>query len=83
MEQNERFCQACGMPISERDVNVASEQYCAWCSDADGNLKPWEEAVNGLAEFLDSWQKVGSEEARKRAKRYLTAMPAWAHKADE
>lgn len=42
MEQNERFCQACGMPISERDVNVASEQYCAWCSDADGNLKPWE-----------------------------------------
>lgn len=83
MEQNERFCQACGMPISERDVNVASEQYCAWCSDAEGNLKPWEEAVNGLAEFLDSWQKVGTEEAQKRAKRYLTAMPAWAHKADE
>ncbi|WP_174507760.1 zinc ribbon domain-containing protein [Klebsiella oxytoca] len=83
MEQNERFCQACGMPISERDVNIASEQYCAWCSDAEGNLKPWGEAVNGLAEFLDSWQKVGTEEARKRAKRYLTAMPAWAHKADE
>ncbi|HFT1605441.1 TPA: hypothetical protein ACTXAG_005765, partial [Klebsiella oxytoca] len=48
-----------------------------------GNLKPWEEAVSGLASFLDSWQKVGPEEAQKRAKRYLTAMPAWAHKADE
>ncbi|HHO6721414.1 TPA: hypothetical protein ACRVO6_004733, partial [Escherichia coli] len=35
------------------------------------------------ASFLDSWQKVGPEEATKRAKRYLTAMPAWAHKADE
>ncbi|MGG2077042.1 zinc ribbon domain-containing protein [Lelliottia nimipressuralis] len=83
MSQHEQFCQACGMPISERDVNIASEQYCAWCSDAEGNLKPWDEAVNGLAEFLDSWQKVGPEEAKKRAKRYLTAMPAWAHKADE
>lgn len=46
-------------------------------------LKPWEDAVSGLASFLDSWQKVGPEEARKRAKRYLTAMPAWAHKAEE
>ncbi|HHL6201338.1 TPA: hypothetical protein ACQ8LL_005602, partial [Klebsiella pneumoniae] len=27
--------------------------------------------------------KVGVAESRKRAKRYLTAMPAWAHKADE
>jgi len=50
---------------------------------ATGNLKSWEEAVSGLASFLDSWQKVGPEEAQKRAKRYLTAMPAWAHKADE
>lgn len=83
MSQHEQFCQACGMPISERDVNIASEQYCAWCSDAEGNLKSWDEAVNGLAEFLDSWQKVGPKEAQKRAKRYLTAMPAWAHKADE
>lgn len=32
--------------------------------------------------FIDSWQKVGPEEAHKRAKRYLTAMPAWAHKAE-
>ncbi|HHL0411283.1 TPA: hypothetical protein ACQZ9C_005506, partial [Klebsiella pneumoniae] len=48
-----------------------------------GNLKSWEEAVSGLAAFLDAWQKVGVAESRKRAKRYLTAMPAWAHKADE
>ncbi|AHY12115.1 MULTISPECIES: zinc ribbon domain-containing protein [Citrobacter] len=82
MTEHERFCQACGMPISGSDANVASNQYCTWCSDADGNLKSWDEAVAGLAAFLDSWQKVGPEEARIRAKRYLTAMPAWAHKAD-
>ncbi|WP_407257386.1 hypothetical protein [Klebsiella pneumoniae] len=51
--------------------------------DSDGNLKSWEEAVSGLAAFLDAWQKVGVAESRKRAKRYLTAMPAWAHKADK
>ncbi|CAM8035224.1 TPA: hypothetical protein U1771_001277 [Escherichia coli] len=83
MSQHEQFCQACGMPMSAPDAQSASDKYCAYCSDSNGNLKPWEEAVSGLASFLDSWQKVGPEEAQKRAKRYLTAMPAWAHKADE
>lgn len=83
MSQQEQFCQACGMPMSAADAQGASDKYCAYCSDAEGHLKSWEEAVSGLAEFLDSWQKVGAEEARKRAKRYLTAMPAWAHKADD
>lgn len=83
MTQHESFCQACGMPMSSPDAQGASDKYCAYCSDSDGNLKSWEEAVSGLAAFLDSWQKVGVAESRKRAKRYLTAMPAWAHKADE
>ena len=81
MTQHERFCQACGMPMSAPDAQGASDKYCAYCSDSDGNLKSWEEAVSGLAAFLDAWQKVGVAESRKRAKRYLTAMPAWAHKS--
>ena len=83
MTQQERFFQACGMLMSAPDAQGASDKYCAYCSDADGNLKSWEEAISGLAGFLDSWQKGGEDESRKRAKRYLTAMPAWAHKADE
>lgn len=83
MTQHERFCQACGMPMSAPDAQGSSDKYCAYCSDSDGHLKSWDEAVSGLAAFLDSWQNVGEEESRKRAKRYLTAMPAWAHKADE
>ncbi|WP_409071506.1 hypothetical protein [Klebsiella pneumoniae] len=43
--------------------NGYGRKYCAYCR-----------AVSGLAAFLDAWQKVG--ESRKRAKRYLTAMPA-------
>lgn len=83
MSQHEQFCQACGMPMSIPGAKGVSDDYCAYCSDAEGKLKPWEEAVTGLAAYLDSWQKVGPEESLKRAKRYLTAMPAWAHKADE
>ncbi|HBM2921375.1 TPA: hypothetical protein LVK99_005537, partial [Klebsiella michiganensis] len=75
MSQQERFCQACGMPMSAGEAKSASEEYCAWCCDSEGKLKSWEDAVSGLAEFLDSWQKVGPAEARKRAMRYLTAMP--------
>lgn len=52
MSQHEQFCQACGMPMSAPDAHSASDQYCAYCSDSNGNLKPWEEAVSGLASFL-------------------------------
>lgn len=54
MSQHEQFCQACGMPMSAPDAHSASDQYCAYCSDSNGNLKPREEAVSGLASFLDS-----------------------------
>lgn len=54
MTQQERFCQACGMLMSAPDAQGASDKYCAYCSDADGNLKSWEEAISGLAGFLDS-----------------------------
>ena len=68
MSQHEQFCQACGMPMSAPDARSASDKYCAYCSDSNGNLKPWEEAVSGLASFLDSLAKSRpgrSTEARK------------------
>lgn len=41
MTQHEQFCQACGIPMSAPDAQGASEKYCAYCSDSDGNLKSW------------------------------------------
>lgn len=61
MTQHERFYPACGMPMSAPDAHSASDHYCAYCSDGDGNLKFWEEAVSVLASFLDSWRRVGTE----------------------
>ncbi|BBE79877.1 MULTISPECIES: zinc ribbon domain-containing protein [Phytobacter] len=81
MSQHEACCHSCGMPLSAPDALGPSDKYCKYCTDSEGNLKSWEEAVAGLAGYLDSWQHVGPEESRKRAVRYLTAMPAWADKA--
>lgn len=83
MSSLNQFCQSCGLPLSAPEAQGGNEKYCAYCCNSDGNLKSWEETLSGLTEFLDSWQQVGQEEAQKRAKRYLTAMPAWAHKADD
>ena len=40
--------------MSAPDAQGASDKYCAYCSDSDGNLKSREEAVSGLAAFLDA-----------------------------
>ncbi|UMB75899.1 hypothetical protein FXN80_17710 [Dickeya fangzhongdai] len=63
MSQHEKFCQACGIPMSAPDAHSASDQYCAYCCDSNGNLKTWEEAVSGFASFLECWQKVGLKSA--------------------
>lgn len=81
MPYTEQYCHSCGIPLSVPDARGASDKYCVYCTDSEGNLKSWDDAVSGLAQHLDSWQKVGNEEARKRAIRYLTSMPAWADRA--
>ena len=81
MSHTESHCHSCGMPLSAPEARGPSDKYCVWCTDSEGLLKSWEEAVSGLAQYLDSWQHVGNEEARKRAVRYLTSMPAWADRA--
>ena len=49
------------------DAHSASDKYCAYCSDDEGRLKSWEEAVTGLASFLDSLIP-GKKSARKKHK---------------
>jgi len=56
-----------------------AEDYCKYCTDERGNLKPREEIQRGIAEWLKSWQPdVNDEEAVIRAEHYMEAMPACA-----
>jgi len=76
------FCYSCGVPLELPGMAGKTPNYCSYCTDEEGKLKPWEEVLLGTAGYLASWQpNLTPEMARERAIRYLTAMPAWADKA--
>lgn len=55
-----------------------SDEYCRFCVDEEGKLRPREEVEEKIAEWLMHWQHVDAAEARIRAKHYMCAMPTWA-----
>ena len=56
----------------------AEGQYCEYCTDESGALKPREEVREGLAAWLSSFAPEKSADFRARADHYMAAMPAWA-----
>ncbi len=73
---NARFCQSCGMPLPEND----QADYCRYCTDENGKLKPREAVREGIAAWLEQFTPDRKADFRKRADSYLNAMPAWAEK---
>jgi hypothetical protein len=64
-------CQSCAMPI-------ASGRYCQYCTDAQGNLQPFEERFARMVAWMARQQPALSrEEAERRTLAYLAEMPAW------
>lgn len=62
------------------DFKGPAENYCVYCTDSDGNLKPRQEVKMGIAQWLKGWQPGLSEEAAiDRADKFMQAMPAWAN----
>ena len=64
-------CESCGMPIE-------SGRYCTYCTDAEGNLQPFEERF----ERMVAWQarrdpSAGREELERATRAYMATMPAW------
>jgi hypothetical protein len=56
-----------------------ADDYCKYCTDEQGNLRPREEILRGAADWLKSWSPgLDDETALKRAEHYLQAMPEWA-----
>ena len=53
-----------------------SSRYCAYCTDEQGTLKPYEVALEGMKQFIIS-TGVSEEEALKTAKENMAKMPAW------
>ena len=77
-----KICESCGMPMKKAEdfggQNIGNK-YCRYCTDNEGNLKPFEEKLNDFKEFIMKTNDFGEEQAFKIAKENLLKMPAWQH----
>jgi hypothetical protein len=56
-----------------------AQTLCRFYTDEQGKLKKKKEVRAGIARWMQSWQPdLDDKAARRRAKRYMRAMPAWA-----
>ncbi|MCW8848428.1 MAG: zinc ribbon domain-containing protein [Melioribacteraceae bacterium] len=79
MEPKLKFCHSCGMPLDGKMGEEIVENYCHYCADENGVLKPREAVQAGIVEWLKMFAPEGSNpNFEKRADNYLKAMPAWA-----
>lgn len=79
-QQSMHFCHSCCMPLDKPESQSKNKDYCLYCTNEDGTLKEWDEILVGATSFIASWQHIPLDEAKKRAIRMLSSMPAWAEK---
>jgi hypothetical protein len=73
------YCRSCMASLVETHNKGASDEYCRWCSDSEGNLKSPDEVQEILTNWFMRWQKgITREAASRRVYHYMRAMPAWA-----
>ena len=73
-------CLSCGMPMTKVEDfggNNPANVHCAHCSNEDGNLKSYDEVLEGMTNFMIASQNMDRQTARNAAKEYMTKMPAW------
>jgi hypothetical protein len=74
-----KFCYSCAVPLDNPDFKGPADNYCKYCTDQNGKLKPKEEIKKGIAQWFSSWQpNLNEQTALKRAEDYMKSMPAWA-----
>jgi hypothetical protein len=68
------------MPLRTNEDHAAgnpAKDYCRHCARADGSLKSYDEALNGMAGFLQKTQGLDESVALQSAKAMMAKMPAW------
>lgn len=75
----DKFCHSCSAPLGLPGFKSAAENYCIYCTDSSGNLKPAEEIKADLAQWFKDWQpELSDNNALVRAEKFMQSMPAWA-----
>lgn len=73
-------CICCGMPMNKKNdfaMGDESKDYCVYCAKEDGSMKSFDEAVEGMAEYMSESEKIDKNFARKKVLEYMKSMLAW------
>ena len=73
-------CICCGMPMNKKNdfaMGDESKDYCVYCAKEDGSMESFDEAVEGMAEYMSESEKIDKNFARKKVLEYMKSMPAW------
>ena len=73
-------CICCGMPMNKKNdfaMGDESKDYCVYCAKEDGSMKSFDEAVEGMAEYMSESEKIDKNFARKKVLECMKSMPAW------
>jgi uncharacterized protein YbcV (DUF1398 family) len=66
------------MPLEKpSDFAYENSKYCVHCVDKEGQLKPYEEILNGMAGYLAHSQGIDPAAAKMMAAEVLAKQPAW------
>lgn len=74
------LCESCGMPLRNKEDfggGRLDNKYCIHCTDAGGNLKPYDQALESVKQFIMDSMGVSEGDALKIAKENMARMPAW------
>ena len=77
---NPEKCICCGMPMETEEQHSncdPAKDFCIYCTDAEGNMKTFEQKVNDMTEFIMKRTGITKEEASQTAKFNLMKLPYW------
>lgn len=73
-----KYCYSCGAPLTSEFAGP-KDNFCRYCTDSQGQVKPLDEIRGGIAQWLKSWQPgIDDKTAIARAEHYMKAMVHWA-----
>jgi putative zinc ribbon protein len=80
LEAINNFCHSCGAPLDLPEFKSKHGNYCIFCADESGSLKPKSIIQESCAEWFLTWMPgIDKEKAMIRAEHYIHAMPAWSN----
>lgn len=73
-------CISCGMPLrtaADHAAGDSTRSWCRHCASSDGQMKKYEEVLEGMTAFLCRTQGIDDDAARAMARQTMATLPAW------